>query len=267
MTHQLRGTARDVVRSALLWHIWTRLGVQDVRLKFRRSMLGVGWIFMNLAVMVVSIGFIYTYLLGQDPRTFIPYLTIGLITWGYLTTSIVEGGNAFINAVGYVKQISLPIYVYVFRFFFSVTLTSMLNLCVYVAVAIVYQVPITFGTLFVLPGLLIVMTASLLLITIFAHLNARFRDVAYLASAGMQVLFYVTPVMFPAELLQRSRRLSFVVDWNPLYHLLEVVRHPLLTGTPADWHTYAAAGMILAVLAVLAGSVIAFFERRIVFAL
>ena len=107
MTHQLRSTARDVVRSALLWHIWTRLGVQDVRLKFRRSMLGVGWIFMNLAVMVASIGFIYTHLLGQDPRAFVPYLTIGLITWGYLTTSIVEGGNAFVNAVGYVKQISL----------------------------------------------------------------------------------------------------------------------------------------------------------------
>jgi len=267
VTHQLGVTAREVVQSARLWHIWTRMGIQDVRLKFRRSMIGVGWIFMNLAVMVGAIGFIYSRLLGQDPREFIPYLTISFITWGYLTSSIVEGGNAFVNAVGYVKQISLPIYVYLFRFFFNVTVTSALNLCVFVAVAVFYRLPIGAGTLLVLPGLLIVMAASLLSITIFAHLNARFRDVAHLASVGMQVLFYVTPVMFPASLLRGRPGLSLIVDYNPFFHLLEVVRQPLLTAGPAEWQSYAAAGLILAVLALLAAGVIAFFQRRIVFAL
>src|SRR5262245_1494111 len=105
---------RDVIRSAQLWHIWARLGVQDVRLKFRRSVVGPAWIFLNLAVLVLSIGFIYANLLGQSASNFVPYLTIGLITWGYLTNSIVEGGNAFVNSEGYIKQISLPIYVYIF---------------------------------------------------------------------------------------------------------------------------------------------------------
>lgn len=91
-----------VVRSARLWPIWTRLGIQDVRLKLSRSAIGVGWVFVNLAVLVLAIGFIYANLLGQSPREFIPYLTIGLILWGYLTNSIVEGGNAFINSEGYI---------------------------------------------------------------------------------------------------------------------------------------------------------------------
>jgi len=59
-----------------------------------------------------------------DPRGFIPYLTSGLILWGYLTSSIVEGGNAFTNAEGYIKQISLPIYVYVFRSFVTIGLNA-----------------------------------------------------------------------------------------------------------------------------------------------
>lgn len=267
MNQETRNTVRDVIRSFGLWHIWVRLGLQDVRLKFRRSAVGVGWIFLNLTVLVSSIGFIYAHLLGQDTREFIPYLTIGLIVWGYLTSSIVEGGNAFIHSEGYIRQISLPIYVYVFRFFVSISVTALIALLAYVAVAVVYRVPLGLGTLFAVPGLLMVMTTSLLLITIFAHLNARFRDVANTASVGMQVLFYVTPVLYPAELLRERRNLSYVVDLNPLYHLLEVVRHPLLSNAPADWHSYAATAVIIVVLLATAAAVIGLNQRRIVYAL
>ena len=268
MTEQLRGTIRDVIRSVRLWHIWTRLGVLDLKMRFRRSAVGPGWIFVNLAVLVIAIGFIYANLLGQDPREFIPYLTVGLILWNYLTNSIVEGGTAFVNCEGYIKQISLPIYIYLLRAFVSVGLTTVITLSAFVLVAIYYRLPISAGTLFVVPGLIIVMATSLLLITIFAHVNTRFRDVAHMVTVLLQVLFYATPVIFPAELLLRRRPdLAFVIELNPLYHVIEVVRRPLLTGAPADWHSYAAAGMILTVLAIGAATVIAVFQRRIVFAL
>jgi ABC-type polysaccharide/polyol phosphate export permease len=266
MSQSMRATAGDVVRAAGLWRIWARLGIQDVRLKFRRSALGVSWIFVNLTVMVLAIGFIYGNLLGQPTHEFIPYLTIGLILWGYLTSSIVEGGNAFINSEGYIKQISLPIYLYIFRAFVSIGLSALVSLSAFVVVALMYRVHVGPGTLLAVPGLMLLMIASLLLVTIFAHLNTRFRDVAHLASVGMQVLFYVTPVMFPAELL-RTRSLSFVIDLNPMYHLLEVVRHPLLAAGPADWRNYAVSALFIVMLAAVAGAVTGFYHRRIVFAL
>lgn len=267
MTEQMQTTIRDVLRSAGMWHIWARLGIQDIRLRYRRSAIGPAWVFVNLAVLVLAIGFIYANLLGQDPRGFIPYLTVGLVMWGYLTNSIVEGGNAFVNSEGYIKQISLPIYVYVFRAFVAVGLNTLITLCAFVIVAIIYRVPVSLGTLFVVPGLVLVMTASLMLITIFAHLNARFRDVAHMASVGMQVLFYVTPVIFPADLLRHRRNLMYVIELNPMYHLIEVVRRPLLTAGPAAWHNYAAVGVVVVILCMGAAAVIAGYQRRIVFAL
>lgn len=267
VTSAAADTLRDVIRSAALWHIWTRLGMQDVRLKFRRSAIGASWIFVNLAVMVLSIGFIYANLLGQEPREFIPYLTIGMILWGYLTNSIVDGGNAFIHAEGYVKQISLPIYIYIFRSFVSISVTMLITMLAFAIVALVYQLPVRPATLLAIPGLLMVMTTALLLITIFAHLNARFRDIAHMTTVGMQVLFYVTPVIFPASLLQHRRDLALVIDLNPLYHLLEVVRQPLLHATAAAWHSYAAVGVVLVVLFAASAAVIGAFQRRIVFAL
>jgi ABC-type polysaccharide/polyol phosphate export permease len=256
----------EVARSLGLWPIWMRLGVQDVRLRFRRSAIGAGWIFLNLAILILAISFIYGALLGQELDTFIPYLTVGLVTWNYLTSSIVEGGNAFIGSEGYIKQISLPLYVYVFRFFVSIGLTALISWAAYVFVAVVYGVPFRPGTLWIVPGLLLLMMASLLLIAIFAHLNARFRDAAHMAAVIMQVMFYVTPVIFPAELL-RERGLGLVLDLNPLYHLLEVVRQPLLYGQAADMLNYLAAVGILLVLAVGAGLLIRFYHHRIVFSL
>jgi ABC-type polysaccharide/polyol phosphate export permease len=267
MNSSMHDTRGDVIRSAMLWQIWMRLGLQDVKLKFRRSAIGPAWVFVNLAVMVLSIGFIYAHLLGQPSREFIPYLTIGMILWSYLTNSIVDGGNAFINAEGYIKQISLPIYVYVFRAFVSITVTMLITMIAFAIVALVYQLPLAPATLLAVPGLLLVMTTALLLITICAHLNARFRDVAHMATVGMQVLFYVTPVIFPAALLRQRRDLSLVVELNPMYHLLEVVRQPLLYGTPADAYSYAAVAGIITVLGVVAAAVIGSFQRRIVFSL
>ena len=267
MNEETARTIRDVIKSLGLWHIWVRLGLQDVRLKFRRSAVGVGWIFVNLAVLVSAIGFIYANLLGQDTREFIPYLTIGMILWTYLTSSIVEGGNAFVHSEGYIRQISLPIYVYVLRYFVSISTTTVIAMLAYVVVAIVYRVPLGAGTLYAIPGLILVMAASLLFITIFAHLNARFRDVAHLASVGMQVLFYVTPVIFPARLLQQRPDLAYVVDLNPLYHLIEVVRRPLLANAPAELHNYVATLLVLAVLTLASAIVIGMNQRRIVFAL
>jgi lipopolysaccharide transport system permease protein len=267
MSEDLRKTFRDVGASIRLWHIWIRLGLQDVRLKFRRSSIGPAWIFVNLAVLVLSIGFIYANLLGQQPREFIPYLTIGLILWQYLTNSIVEGGNAFVHSEGYIRQISLPIYVYILRFFVSISVTTLITLIAFALVAVIYRVPVGPGTLLAIPGLLMLMTTSLLLITIFAHLNTRFRDVAHMASVGMQVLFYVTPVIYPAALLTERRHLTPVVEFNPLYHVIEVVRQPLLSASPASAQNYLAMLMIIAGLSVAAVTVIATNQRRIVFSL
>jgi ABC-type polysaccharide/polyol phosphate export permease len=155
----------------------------------------------------------------------------------------------------------------VFRAFVSVSLTMLITLCAFAIVALIYRVPIGLGTLFVLPGLVLTMIASLLLIAIFAHMNARFRVVAHMASIGMNVLFYVTPVLYPADLLRRRGNLAWVVELNPAYHLIEVVRHPLVSGAPAAAHTYVAAVTIVALLGLGAAAVVAVFQRRIVFAL
>jgi ABC-type polysaccharide/polyol phosphate export permease len=260
----LRDTVANLYQAILLWRIWTRLGAQDVRLRFRRSAIGVSWIFANLTITVLSIGLIYGALFKLEVNSFVPWLTVSIVIWGYITASIVEGGNAFVGSEGYIKQIALPIHVYIFRWFVSISMTSLISLSAYIVVVPAFGVRIGTGILWALPGTILLAVVSLLAIAIFAHVNAQFRDTTHLAGSIMQVLFYVTPVIWPAEIL-RERGLDQVVDLNPFYHLLEVVRRPLLYSEPAGSTSYLAVGLIILMMGVLAAFLLPYYHRRVVF--
>ncbi|MBM4255511.1 MAG: ABC transporter permease [Deltaproteobacteria bacterium] len=259
-----RALLTDMIRTVQLWPVWVRLGIQDVRLRFRRSTLGVAWIFLNLAVMIGAVGLVYSHLLGQELHEFLPFLTVGVITWGYLTASIVEGGNAFISAEGYIKQIGLPIPIYVLRSFVSISVVMFLSLLAYFVVAVVYNVSFSLGALWAVPGLLLVGCVALLFVATFAYLNARFRDAVHLAGAVLQVLFYVTPVIWPPEAL-RDKGMPWVIDCNPFYHLLEVVRQPLLRSEPATAMNYLVVGGFILGLALVSWQCARHYHQRVVY--
>jgi ABC-type polysaccharide/polyol phosphate export permease len=257
----------DLAQVLKLWPIWSRLGLQEFRLRFHRSALGTTWIFLQLSVMILAIGVIYSQLFGQDMHSFLPYLTVGLIAWAYLTGAICEGGSVFPSSEGYIKQIGLPVDVYVLRFFVRLTLTLLVSLPAYVVVALVYGIELGWGVLWFLPGVILVAAVAFLLSWIFAYLNARFRDVAHLATTLTQVVFYVTPVIWPQEMLRSRGQLAWIIDWNPFYHVLEVFRHPLLACEPADAVNYASVLVILLVLAVTAWIVRRCYGRQLVYVL
>lgn len=256
-----------ILRAIGLWRIWTRLGFRDIKRRFQRTSLGIGWILINLTVTVLAIGLVYGKLFQQDASRFLPYLTAGIVLWGYLTTSIVEGGNALISSEGYIKQISLPYFVYILRTYVSATTTTLMSLVAFLAVVLVYQVPLGLGALWALPGFLLVATVSLLLMTVFAQLNARFRDFSHMAALGMQVLFYITPVIWPAEALLQRGDASWIIEFNPLYHLLEVARHPLIHSAAARPVDYLVVSLLILALFLLAAIVTRVHLRNLVYLL
>jgi ABC-type polysaccharide/polyol phosphate export permease len=261
-----RRVFEEVVRAARLWPIWLRIGLQDIRMRYRRSAVGVGWIFINLAIMIIAVGIVYGNLLGQDLKEFLPFLTVGLISWGYLTSSIVEGGLAFIVSEGYIKQIGLPIYIYVFRFFVSITITMLISLPAYLVVVFIYSMRFKWGVLWALPGIVLFSMVSFLLIAIFSHLNARFRDASQIASVGLQVMFFVTPIIWPPDIL-RKRALNWIIDFNPFYHLIEVVRRPLTMSESAAFVNYSVVIILVMLLSVIAWMFAKHLGQRIAFLL
>jgi lipopolysaccharide transport system permease protein len=258
--------ARDNLAALSNWRVWWHLGMADVRNRFAKSFIGPAWILLNLGLWVGGIGIIYATLFRQPLETFLPFLTIGFVVWGYLTQTITDGGNAFVFAEGYIKQFTYPKQIYVLRVMVNAMVPLAIGVVIFFVVMLVMGRGLSAGMFWALPGVFLLFIASYLHATIMAYASARFRDLPHGMTALLQVLFFVTPVFFTVDVL-RERGLDFVYKYNPLYYLIEGLRHPLTQWTPAPTEIYVATGIYIGVLALLTLLVALRLDRRIVYIL
>jgi len=261
-----RKLVRDNIAALRNWRVWWHLGMADVRNRFAKSAVGPMWILLNLAMWVGGMGLIYGTLFNQPLTTYLPFLTIGFVCWGFLSQTIIDGGNAFVFAEGYIKQFIYPKQIYVLRVIVNASVPFAIGVAIFFAVFAWMGQPFGVGMLWVLPGLLMLLLASYLHATIMAYASARFRDLPHGMTALLQVLMFVTPVFFTVGTL-KARGLDFVYKYNPLYYLIEIIRHPLTKLEAAPTEVYVASGIYLAILALLAVFVSMRLDRRIVYLL
>jgi|SRR5579872_717624 len=253
----------DSWQSLRVWRVWTFLGVQDVRTRFQRSLIGPLWIFLNMSLFVVGAGLLYGVMINQPMKILLPYLITGFTFWALIVSSLTESGWAFVNAEGYIKQFCYPKQIYIMRTLVSSTIIMLITLPAIIPVQLYFRSFSPIGWLLALPGLLLLLLAVLGHITLCAYLGVRFRDLPHAVGGVLQVAFFVTPVMFPAKLLQ-DRHLALIYEVNPLYYLLEVARHPILEGNLAAPQVYIFAILYIVLLWVFAALVARSLDSRVV---
>lgn len=255
---------RTVGFALSLWRIWFALGKRDFVMRFRRMRLGVAWQLITLALLLVTIGFIYAKLFRQNVQEFLVFLSISLVLWFYLTQAMDTGCTALVASEGYIKQLPVPPLAYTLRAFTGTTLSLLLSAPVFFIVKLVFAPLFWWGMLWAIPGLLLFMVVAALHGAILAYLNARIRDFQPAVSALMQICFYVSTVIITPEQLARVGHAELYL-YNPQYHLLNIVRGPLLHGGGPPMLSYAwVFGSTLVLFAALL-YVIRHYDRRIVY--
>ena len=225
---------RDVKGGFVAWRIWGTMGWQDIRQRYRRSILGPFWITLSMAMMIAAVAVTFGTLFGADMASYLPFLTLGLLIWQFMSTSVTDGCQAFTHAEVYIKQVELPLTTYVFRFVWRNLLLFFHNAAVYLLLALILGLWPSPMALLAIPGLLIVILNSLWMGLLLGCLSTRFRDVPMIVTNVMQFFFFLSPVMWRPEQLAGRHA---VVMWNPFYHLIELFRAPLLGHEPelASW--------------------------------
>jgi len=251
----------DVVAGALVWRLWGRMGWNDIRQRYRRSMLGPFWLTASMAVMVVSLGVLYAQLFRTPIDDFLPYLCVGLLFWNLASSFMTEGGTIFTTSESYIKQIRLPYSVYVYRSAWSKLIIFAHNFVIYFGVLIYFRIWPGAAGLLAIPAILLVILNGALVTVYVGIVSARYRDIPQFIGSVVQIIFFVTPIIWKPELLS-SRR--YIADLNPFYHLLEIVRGPLLGHVPSV-QNYLAVILITALNLGLAGLVFTRYRSRIAY--
>lgn len=262
MTRTLRLLALDLHSSLVQWRFWMALGWNDIAKQYRRSFLGPLWITLNTGVFVIAFGLIGAQLFKVDLATYLPYFAIGHILFGFFSLTMLEACQVFVQAEGYLKHAASPKLLHVFRGVVRNFLAMAHNLLIVIAV-LAWSGGLGSARLaaFIL-ALALCGVAAFFAIAILAVVCARFRDVPMIVSSAMQVLFFLTPVMWrPDQLTERGQ---WLVHLNPFALFLELARAPLL-GMPVHVELYLRALLLIALLIAVFVPVMAWARGRIVY--
>jgi ABC-type polysaccharide/polyol phosphate export permease len=237
LRHELALALRDLRQGLADWRVWTFMAQHEIRQRYRRSTLGPLWLTLGLAVNVIAISSIWSHLFVLKARDFVPHLTLGMMVWNLIVGMTVEGCHSFNAACGYITQTNRPLSTYAFQTIWRNYLIAAHNFIVYLGVAVVFQLTPNQNTLWLFPGLLLVIAATSWQPLLLGVLSARFRDIPLIIQNVVSVALFLTPVLWHADQLGDRAYLAML---NPLTHIIELVRAPLM-GMPVSAQTWAAA--------------------------
>lgn len=206
------------------WRVWFLLGWLDLRLRYRRSYLGPFWITISMAVMIYSMGFIYSKIFHVDLATYFLYISGGMLAWILLSTSLIEMLNCFVESGSFILQVKMPFSIYIMRIVTRNFIVLGHNVLAVVPLLIFFRCMPNFPM--VLLALLIIGVSMFSIGTIFAMVGSRFRDVQPVVASILQVGFFLTPIMWQIDVF--PGRAILAVYLNPFYYFVELLRSAIL---------------------------------------
>lgn len=133
--------------------LWLHLGWQDIKQRYRRSVLGPLWIVIATGVTAIAMGLLYGELFGMDIKVFLPYVALGFIFWNFIQSSILDGAEVFSKNEGLIKQLPAPVSVHVYRVVWRALIIFAHNVVIIVVIFLIFPPPLDWTVLLVIPAI------------------------------------------------------------------------------------------------------------------
>lgn len=246
-------------------YFWVHLTQADLRSRWRRSFFGILWSVLQPLGLTLLISVVFSRIFQSSLADYAPYILSGVIIWEYIVFNVVGSALAFVQADAYIKQTRHPLAIYTLRNVISGLIILAIASTSLIGWVLVIK-PQNFGwcwlaalSIFPLLGLIVWPWATLM-----AYFSVRFRDLPHMLGLIMQAIWFVSPIYFQDSVF-RHGGLNGLLTYNPIYHLLQVVRAPLLYGQwPAltDYLWCLGTALLLGMIAIAVGC---YAEKRVIF--
>lgn len=228
---------------------------KNVKLQYRNSFLGIFWTMLQPFLTMLVLLFIFTKVFGKSSDGVVcypVYLLTGRLLYEFFTQSTTRAMRSIRNSASVLKKVYVPKYIYPIANVFSTFVTFCISLIVLVLVLGYFLIKNQYT--FQYPDLhlswyVFLCIVPIILLCIFSTgvglilsvLNVFFKDIEYIYSVVTMMLFYVTPVMYSLNTLNRSGVNEIVVKilmLNPLYSIIEMFRSCVLYSTMWNWNHF-----------------------------
>lgn len=213
-------------------HLALMLGWQDIKQRYRRSKIGPFWLTISMGIMITMIGIIFGQAFAVSLEDYLPHVACGIIFWNFISSGINEGCTSYINASGMIRQLALPLTLYPIRILWRNIVVFGHNAVIIPLVLLVVGKTVNVNILWLIPGFLLLCINIFWLSVLLGVCCTRFRDLPPIIGSLVQVFFYLTPILWMPNTVN-ARVSSWIVNANPAYHFLELVRAPILGYCPS----------------------------------
>ena len=235
LTPLVTGAGEDLLQGAAAWDLWSRLGWLEVKRRYRRTVIGPCWSAISMGMFVLALGSLGAGLWEKGINEYMPFLAAGFVGWLLIAAIATESCSLFLGGSGTVGEVRFNYSVLVYALIWRNLIVLLHNFSVYlIFVLVLLPSMLKPVAAMAIPGLLIVVVNGIWVALLLGMFALRFRDVQQLVSSVVNIVMFITPIFWFPDLLPRAgmKRLVFV-DFNPLFHLIDVVRAPLLGRLPA----------------------------------
>lgn len=209
-------------RALILSLVWRQLAT-----RYRRSVLGVLWTFLNPVLLMSVYSLVFAVYLRVEAPHYPAFVFAGLLPWLWFSSSLAEGVNSIVGGGGLVTRVCFPPQILPTVTVLANLANFLFSLPILLVFLLAYDVPLSAGWIFFPFAVLVQLVFTLGLALFVASLNVHYRDVQHLVGNGLMLWFFLTPVLYPADQVPLSLR---PLLWmNPMTAIIQTY-HGLLLG-------------------------------------
>lgn len=195
---------------------------RDIKVKYRKSVLGVLWTLLNPLFMMIVLSVVFSNLFKFDVEYFPVYLLSGQLIFNFYSEVTNSSMSAIIDNGPLIKKVYVPKYLFIFARTFSSTINLLASFTALICVMLAMRVELHYTVLLVWIPLVFIVAFSLGVGLFLSAITVKFRDIMHLYSVFVTALMYLTPVIYPMSILPEW--LKPIVLLNPLTNILQMFR-------------------------------------------
>ena len=250
------------IKIALLGHEqWLFMAIQDIKLRYRRSMIGPWWVTISTGVMVMMLGLLWSHIFGSDIENYLPFFAVGFVIWAWMSGQILDAAGGLFQFQGVIKQMRLPLPIFTLRLNIRQLIILAHNMVIIAAVLLFIGKGLSWMNLIAIPSLILIQLNLTLLSILVSIFCTRYQDMTQVVNVGTQIIFFFTPILWQVETLKNR---TYLAEMNPVFHWIEIIRAPLLGHFPS-LSNYLWSLFSLVVLSLLAAYFLGRYRSRIAY--
>lgn len=226
----------DLRRGLAMHRVWRAFAWNEIQNRYRRSALGLAWIFISFLLFVGVITIFFGEFSALGTVGYLSYAAVGFTAFNLIMDSVRDGCHVFRASASWIKSASLPYSIYVYKSLARSMVPFVIQLGTALALMIALGAPPGWGALAAIPAFIIILINAIWIQLLFGLVAARWRDMGHLVSAVSRLMFFASPIIWVYGEGDALRNKA--ASLNPLTHYIEIFRAPIL-GDPVSGESWA----------------------------